>query len=101
MKKLKWRLFGIANFALGSVRDENLEDINPLIVNGNGNQELPFTTFEGSKPYVELGGGIENIFKFFFVGAVQRITYLDRPGVRKTGIIFGIQFILIVLSTSY
>lgn len=94
MKKLKWRLIGIANFALGSVRDENLEDINPLVVNGNGVQELPFTTFEGSKPYVELGGGIENIFKFFFVGAVQRVTYLDRPGVRKTGIIFGIQFIL-------
>ncbi len=94
MKKLKWRLVGIANFALGSVRSENLGEINPLVTNNDGDQVLPFTTFDGTKPYVELGGGIENIFKFFYVGAVQRLTCLDRPGVRKTGLIFGIQFIL-------
>lgn len=94
MKKLKWRLVGIANFAWGSVRNENLEEINPLVTNADGVDELPFTTFDGSKPYVELGGGIENIFKFFFIGAVQRITYLDRPGISKTGLIFGLQFIL-------
>ncbi len=87
-------MVGIVNFALGSVRSENLGEINPLVTNNDGDQVLPFTTFDGTKPYVELGGGIENIFKFFYVGAVRRITYLDRPGVRKTGLIFGIQFIL-------
>lgn len=94
MKKLKWRLFGIANMALGSVRDENLGEINPTVTDADGNEDLPFTTFEGAKPYAEVGGGIENIFKFFYVGAVQRLSYLDRPGIQKTGIIFGIQFIL-------
>ncbi len=94
MKKLKWRLVGIANFAWGSVRNENLGEINPFVTNYDGDQVLPFTTFDGAKPYAEIGGGIENIFKFFFIGSVRRITYLDRPDIQKTGIIFRLQFIL-------
>ncbi|MEQ9424892.1 MAG: DUF5686 family protein [Cyclobacteriaceae bacterium] len=94
MKKLKWRLFGIANMAMGSVRDENKLPINVLQPDENDNPELPFNTFDGSKPYLEMGGGIENIFKFFYFGVVQRLTYLDRPEIRKTGFVFGIQFIL-------
>ncbi|MDA0194551.1 MAG: DUF5686 family protein [Bacteroidetes bacterium] len=94
MKKLKWRLVGNANFAMGSVRSENLEEINVLVDKCDGTQRLPFTTFDGAKPYIELGGGIENIFKFFYFGIMQRMTYLGRPNVRKTGLIFGVQFIL-------
>ncbi|MFC3414533.1 hypothetical protein [Algoriphagus hitonicola] len=32
-----------------------------------------------NKPYVELGYGIENIFKFFRVDFIHRMTYLDVP----------------------
>ena len=32
-----------------------------------------------SVPYVELGYGIENIFKFVRVDFIHRLTYLDNP----------------------
>jgi hypothetical protein len=44
------------------------------------------------KPYMELGYGVENIFKFLRVDFVHRITYLDRPDIRKFGILFTAQF---------
>jgi hypothetical protein len=31
-------------------------------------------------PYVEVGYGIDNIFKIFRVDATHRLTYLDNPG---------------------
>lgn len=94
MKKLKWRLVGNLNMVMGSVRDENKVPINQTFDDGNGNQDLPFSSFNGARPYVEVGYGVENIFKFFRVDAFHRLTYLDRPGVRDFGLIFSFQFIL-------
>ncbi len=92
MRKLKWRLTGTANVLYGGMRTENLDRV-VLIDDGNGNMVLPFRTLE-SKPYVELGYGIENIFKFFRVDAFHRLSYLDQPGVRKFGVKFTVQAIL-------
>ena len=42
-----------------------------------------FYTLSYDKPYAELSYGIENIFKFFRVDLVHRLTYLDHPDTRK------------------
>ena len=44
----------------------------------------------GDKPYVEIGIGIENIFRVLRVDYVRRLTYRDLPGIDKDG--FRIQF---------
>ena len=38
------------------------------------------------KPYVEIGIGIENIFRVLRIDYVRRITYRDLPGIDKEGI---------------
>jgi len=92
VKKLKWRAVANANVLFGSIRDENVLNV-PL--NGPQGEFLPtFRTLDPSVPYVELGYGIENIFKFFRVDAFHRLTYLDQPGVRKFGVKVSAQFIL-------
>jgi hypothetical protein len=92
MKKLKWRLVGNANMIYGSIRESNVNMVNyPL--DEDGLEVIPFTTL-ADKPYMELGYGVENIFKILRVDAFHRITYLDRPNVNKFGLKFSLQFIL-------
>jgi hypothetical protein len=92
MRRLKWRLVANANVIYGEMSDRNRDLVNyPL--DEFSVQQLPFTTL-GEKPYIELGYGIENIFKIFRVDAFHRITYLDRPDVNKFGLKFSLQFIL-------
>ena len=92
MRKLKWRLVGSANILYGSLSQANkniLSDENP-----DEEETLPVGFLDPGKPYIELGYGIENIFKFFRVDFMHRLTYLDyNPDVktRKFGILFGIQ----------
>ena len=95
MRKLKWRLVGTANVLYGSLGQENkdiLSDVAP-----DGEEALSVGFLDSAKPYVELGYGVENIFKFFRVDFVHRLTYLDyNPEVkpRKFGILVGIQISL-------
>lgn len=89
MRKLKWRLLATANILKGSLRDENLS-IYPL--SDNQNSVLPPIQPLGAMPYIEVGYGIENIFKFIRIDAVHRITYLNNTGVRKFGIFVTTQF---------
>ena len=92
MKKLKWRLVGNANMIYGDIKGSNVNLVNyPLDIDGN--PIIPFTSLS-RKPYMELGYGIENIFKIFRVDAFHRLTYLDQPNVNKFGLKFSVQFIL-------
>lgn len=45
-----------------------------------------------SKPYAEIGFGLENILKFFQVDCLWRLTYRDNPYVKKFGVRVGIEF---------
>ncbi|MBA4056182.1 MAG: hypothetical protein C0490_15815, partial [Marivirga sp.] len=92
MRKLKWRLVGSANVIYGGLSQAN-RDINSPVT-PDGEDTLPLSYFTNAKPYVELGYGVENIFKFFRVDFVHRMTYLDNPDVRKFGIMFSFQFTL-------
>ena len=89
IRQLKWRLIASANVLFGSQREENLElmreaipVINPRhTVDKNGKiidrPRYNFSALDPSIPYVEVGYGIDNIFKIFRIQAFHRLTYLD------------------------
>ncbi|WP_276498106.1 DUF5686 and carboxypeptidase-like regulatory domain-containing protein [Pontibacter litorisediminis] len=88
IKKLKWRVLGSANVLYGSLSQSNL-NLMPEVTPAGYVQE----SFKGlgNTPYVELGYGIENIFKILRVDAFHRLTHLDE-GTRKFGLKFSVQF---------
>lgn len=92
IKKLKWRAVANANVLYGSVSDKNI--LNTPTVGPQGQDLTTFGKLDPSVPYVEVGYGIENIFKFFRVDAFHRLTYLDEPGTRKFGVKISAQLIL-------
>jgi hypothetical protein len=81
---------GTANVLWGSLSQQNI-DIIPEDTNPDGILVRPFGPL-GDVPYIELGYGIENIFKFIRVDAIHRITYRDRPGVSLFGVKVSTQF---------
>ena len=64
IKKTKWRQFWSAKAVVGELSTENKQ------LNFIGNH--PFNSFQ-SKPYYEIGTGIENIARFFRVDFVWRL----------------------------
>jgi hypothetical protein len=89
IQKLHWRLLGTANVIMGGMRQANRDLISEL--SPDGEETLHAGRFTNGKPYVELGYGIENIFKFFRVDFVHRLTYLDNEKARKFGVLFTAQ----------
>jgi hypothetical protein len=83
LKRLKWRTLFSAKAIYGSI-GENNKAIIPL-----ANQI--FRTLE-QKPYVEVSYGFENIFRYFRVDMVHRMTYRDVPGARHWGVLVSAQF---------
>lgn len=94
MKRLKWRLVGSFNMIAGDVREENKGAINVTKTDANDIETLPFQTLDASRPYIEVGYGVENILKFFRVDAFHRLTYTGSANARDFGVKFGIQLIL-------
>ena len=70
LKKLKWRELLIAKIYGGSLSTANKNSI----------YALPQGTNTLTTPYIEVGCGIENIFKFSRVDFLWRLTYRDIPG---------------------
>lgn len=89
IQKLNWRLLGTANVIMGGMRQSNRDLISATTPSGS--ETLRAGAFTNGKPYIELGYGVENIFKFFRVDFVHRITYLDNPGARRFGVLFTAQ----------
>lgn len=65
IKKLKWRQFWTAKGLIG--------DLSPANRELNLTKGYPFRTLKGN-PYLEVGTGIENIFKFLRVDFIWRVT---------------------------
>ena len=89
LNRLQWRLVGTTNVIMGSLRQENQDLISSVTDEGEATAYAGYFT---GTPYVEMGYGVENIFKFFRVDFVHRLTYLNNPGARNFGILFTIQF---------
>ncbi len=92
MRKLKWRLVGTANIIYGGLSQENRDIIAPFTPDGE--PTTTFGYFKPDRPYIELGYGVENIFRFFRVDFVHRLSYLDNPDIRKFAVLFSFQFTL-------
>ena len=71
----------------GSLSDKN----DPAF--SKGLFEFPTGSYRmGKDPYMEVGVGLENIFKILRIDYVWRLTYLNHPGIDKTGIRFVLDF---------
>jgi hypothetical protein len=90
MRKLKWRLVGTSNIIMGGMSQANSDLIAETTSSGEETLDVGFLSY--GKPYVEMGYGVENIFKFFRVDFIHRLSYLDKPDARKFGIFFSVQF---------
>jgi hypothetical protein len=84
MRKLKWRQFWTAKLLWGNLSDEN------RTLNMPDTAVYKFETLNG-RTYVELGTGIDNIFKFFRIDLVWRVlpTPLPPESVRRFGVFFS------------
>jgi hypothetical protein len=89
LNKWKLRNFGVVKGAYGSLSKANKELFSPVDEQGR-----TFSTVNEFKdvPYLEVGFGIENIFRLVRVGYFQRLTYLDNANVRNWGINIGFEF---------
>jgi hypothetical protein len=90
MRKLKWRLVGTSNVILGG-----MSSMNKALIADDPDAESQIGFLSRGVPYVELGYGVENIFKFFRVDFIHRLTYLDKnknPDVRTFGVLVSFQF---------
>ena len=88
IKKLKWREVFSFRGMFGHLTDKN----NPFIEgqNNDGLYRFPEGSYvmDPSTPYMEVGVGIENIFKFLRLDYVWRLTYKDHPGIQTRGVRF-------------
>lgn len=91
MNRLKWRLVGSANVIWGRLGPDNIAMNAPYTPSGQ--ETLPMTYFD-RRPYVEVSYGVENIFRFFRIDFVHRLSYLDRPDARRFGVLASFQFSL-------
>ena len=82
IRALNWRLVATGNVLYGKLSERNRR------ANGN-TTDLPGPI---STPYMEVGYGIENIFKFLRVDFIHRLTYRNIPGTSDFGIKVGAQF---------
>ncbi|GAC1375374.1 MAG: DUF5686 and carboxypeptidase-like regulatory domain-containing protein [Hymenobacter sp.] len=88
IRGLNWRLVATANLLYGSLSAANTKQPRK---NMDG-AVLPPIPSLGQLPYVEVGYGIENIFKFVRVDFIHRLTYRDSPDATNFGIKVGAQF---------
>lgn len=81
IKRLKWREVLTYRGIWGDLSEKNLPTSSnrlPLFPTGSG--------LMGEKPYIEVGAGIENIFKVLRIDYVHRLTYRDNPNGDNDGI---------------
>lgn len=83
MRKLKWREVAYGKGLIGSLSNANK----------TGEFIFPSGLSDVSKPYYEVGVGVENIFKIIRIDAIWRLSHLSNPNIDKFGIRAGLQII--------
>ena len=86
LRKLKWREILYGKGLVGDISNRNCRE--------NAIMDFPSTLGDVNKPYFEAGVGIENIFRFFRVDGVWRLSHWDKPGVSKFAVLVKMQVIL-------
>ena len=88
-KKLYWREYLGVRMLWGDLSDKNNPGKNP------GNRRLMYfpegtNIMNPNRPYMEMVVGVHNIFKFFRVEYVKRLTYKDLPSAPHWGMRYGV-----------
>lgn len=78
IRKLKLRMLATGKVFYGSVSDANIALT--TTTDESGNESQTFNRLK-DRPYIELGYGIDNIFKAGRIDFVHRLTYLNNPNV--------------------
>lgn len=82
IRRLMLREVVTGKFLIGSVNSDNKKVL-----------QFPEGLGEVTKPYVELGTGIENILKIIRIDVLWRLSYLDHPNIETFGVRAGLQII--------
>lgn len=90
VRRLKWRECIGVKALWGCLTDKNNPDVAHNAADGVL-MRLPDGSYalQGDRPYVEIVAGLHNIFRFFRVEYVRRLTYLDLPTATRQGVRFG------------
>lgn len=81
LRKLNWREVIHAKGIIGSLNDKNAEF-----------SVLPYYTYSLSKPYYEVGVGIENILKIGRIDFIWRLNHHNQHSTQRFGIFGTLQF---------
>lgn len=81
IRKLKWREVAQFKGTFGHTSADN------KLYN-----QLPTGAYFLTKPYMEAGVGVENIFRFLRIDAVWRLTYNDHANIKPFGLMFSMNF---------
>lgn len=88
IKKWKLRVFATGKAVWGSISKENL-----ALLPKTDAQGRPVSSFGeiNREPYVEVGYGVENIFRILRVDFIHRLTHLNNPNARPFGVKLQVQ----------
>lgn len=81
MRKLKWREVVFVKGVIGSVDKNNMKYA-----------AFPSDVHSLDKPYVEMGVGVENIFKFLRFDGIWRLSHLENEGATPFGLRISMVF---------
>jgi hypothetical protein len=88
LRRLKWREVCTFKMIYGGVSAQNRPDANStgLYKFPTEPDGTPITHTLEKKPYAEMGIGVSNIFRVLRIDYIQRLSYLQNPGISKSGI---------------
>jgi len=92
VRKLKWRFFLTTNVLMGRMSAANRNLLAPYTPSGE--KTVNVSALDPLRPYVEVGYGIDNIFKCARIDFIHRVTYRDVPDISKFGIKISFRFII-------
>ena len=81
-RKLKWREIAAFKILVGDIQQRTVNYI-----------AFPDNLNNLDGPYMEAGVGVENIFKFFRVDAIWRLSYLNKPDILPFGVFAKMQML--------
>ena len=74
----------------GGLSKRNNPDLNSDLFQFPLNNET--YTMKGAKPYMEIGVGLDNIFSVLRLDYIWRLSYLNHPGINKSGLRVSLHF---------
>ena len=74
---LKWRLISTFNFAWGGMTEKNRRFNEDYLSTDESSALYKFNTLQNGIPYMDIGYGVENIFKLLRIDFIHRLSYRD------------------------